>query len=375
MKIPTIVTSSIPHSLDAAAPYINNDIMNLNIPTTEFMGFWERVNVKLIQPLEYMWKSRHSMIQERKTLKELDITASSFLEARWKDTMKMYNTAFGFQQGRPLGPLVEFVGPILNTRIVGLSQELEGYLNERQRVAYVAFGQHATLTQKETTLILTGLLESYEKNDIDGVIWATRDLDGSFAEYITTSSNTTYDVSKFFSYNESDIMFVGWAPQMFILSHPSTLLFFTHGGSASIYESLYAGVRMVICPFYGDQPGAAVTGVKNGYALRLDRKATQEEANEVISTIARDIGKTFQKNADRFKALVQIRSKHGIIKGADLVEEVAFLSVDGKLPHRTDVKHTMTFMKASNLDIYILAALVLSGAIYSLMWCCFRETF
>ncbi|KAJ7654763.1 hypothetical protein B0H17DRAFT_1214291 [Mycena rosella] len=48
-----------------------------------------------------------------------------------------------------------------------------------------------------------------------------------------------------------------WAPQQFILTHPATGWFLTHGGHGSISESLAAGVPMICWPFEADQPIAA----------------------------------------------------------------------------------------------------------------------
>ncbi|KAJ7671889.1 UDP-Glycosyltransferase/glycogen phosphorylase [Mycena rosella] len=48
-----------------------------------------------------------------------------------------------------------------------------------------------------------------------------------------------------------------WAPQQFVLTHPATGWFLTHGGHGGITESLAAGVPMICWPFEADQPIAA----------------------------------------------------------------------------------------------------------------------
>lgn len=363
--VATILSSTFPQSKDASAPYINNAMGSMNVPTSQFMGFWERLEITVINPAKFFWRLRHYIPKRRKMYKNLGIQDLSSPMGKWKDSVKMFNTAFGIQQGRPLGPLVEFVGPIVKHHIPTMSPDLQNFYDSHRSVAYIAFGQHAIMTSNDVKMLITGLLESYENEEIDGIVWATRGLENTFPEKIVTQSNTTYDVKRFFNYNnQSDIVFLHWAPQMAILNHPSTSFFISHGGSGSLYESLYSGVRMVIFPFFGDQLGAAVTGEKNGYAVRLDYRATQDEATRIIRKVARDEDNSLQKNADRFKALLQIRSKHGVLKGADLVEEVLFLQENGKVLHRRDVREDMSFIKANNLDIYAFVLTVALSGVY-----------
>ncbi|CAK5278845.1 unnamed protein product [Mycena citricolor] len=53
-------------------------------------------------------------------------------------------------------------------------------------------------------------------------------------------------------------MSTAWCPQQLILTHAATGWFVTHGGHGGITESLSAGVPMIVWPFDGDQPTAAV---------------------------------------------------------------------------------------------------------------------
>lgn len=365
LNVPTIITSSMPLSHDAGAPYINNDLMSLDIPTTQFMGFWARFYTKLIKPIEFLWKS-YRIRQELNTI--LVASGSDPIwtqEARWKDSVKMFNTAFGIQQGRPLGPLIEFVGPIVKSKVPKLDPELESYLAHHERVAYVGFGQNAMLSSTDIELILTGVLEAYEADVIDGILWSTRGMTDNFPTTMVSSSNTTWNIQHLLSSGSDDIVFKSWAPQMAILRHPSVSMNINHGGSASIYESLYAGVRMVIYPFFGDQPAAVVNAEKNKYGKGIHGKMAPQEVSQIIQSVAEDKTGELQRNTDRFKALVQIRSKHGVIKGADLVEEVLFLNQDGKVTHRRDVKLDISIWKATNLDVYGLAAVLLCTILYS----------
>lgn len=363
LNIPTIITSSMPQSDDSAAPYINSDLTDSRVPTTQFMSFWERVEIKLIRPIRFFWRTYSIRFKQNQILKSSCSDPVWRQKARWKQSVKMYNTAFGIQLGRPIGPLVEFVGPILKTKIPKLTPELENYLNTHTQVAYIGFGQNAVFNKRDMKLLLTGLLEAYEHDEIDGFIWSIRDFRQNFPNFITTQSNTTYDIKELFDKQE-DLLFLNWAPQMAILTHPSTSLNINHGGSASIYESLYAGLKMIVYPVFGDQPTAAFNAEKRGYGLGATSVMPQERVTEIIRTVARDEDGKFQETANRYKSLIQIRSKHGVIKGADLVEEVMFMNENGKITHRRDVKHDISFLKATNLDIYLFALACVSGTLY-----------
>lgn len=74
----------------------------------------------------------------------------------------------------------------------------------------------------------------------------------------------------------------------------------------------------------------------------------------------------FQANTNKFKALVQIKSKTGVYRGADLVEEVPFIHEDGKVHHRYDVKNNMSCIKAYNLDIYAFLLVLGVAVIYGI---------
>lgn len=338
-------------------------------PTTLNLSLWQRFDNMFIKPTQFMYQLRHFIKKKNVLYKSLGIADPVYApEMRWKDSLKICNTAFGFDMARPLGPLVEFVGPIVTSFAPSLTSELDQYFKTHKKVAYIAFGQHAIPFTHDVELLMTGLLEAYETQELDGIIWATRGLEDIFPDQLTTQSNTTYNVQSFFeNNNKKDIKFINWAPQIAILNHPSTSLFITHGGSGSLYESLNAGVRVVVLPFFGDQPGSAQIAQRNGVGLKLDYKVSQQKATEIIKTVARDDGNYFQTNANRFKAIVQLNSKFGIIRAANLIEEVLFTHQNGQLLHRRDVKRDMSFVKANNLDLYAIIATVVLASLFMLV--------
>lgn len=48
-------------------------------------------------------------------------------------------------------------------------------------------------------------------------------------------------------------LLLDWAPQRFILSHPATCFFLSHGGWNSLLECMSAGKPVLVWPWFGDQ--------------------------------------------------------------------------------------------------------------------------
>ncbi|KAG1497540.1 hypothetical protein G6F53_011950 [Rhizopus delemar] len=324
-KIPFIVTSTHILNADAIAPYINIDFLSMHNPTSKNVPFFERLRDKVINLIRLLIKARGFIKEFRQEQRALGLEPTSGQwHIKFKDSIKMFNTAFGFDPPRPIGPLIELIGPILPKTRPVLTDDLQQFLGSHKKVVYVAFGQHAVLSTEELGLIMASMLENMETGDIDGILWSVRDMEHLFPETLQTRSGQVYRIRDLFDKKEGQsILFLEWAPQVAILHHPSTQLFLTHGGSASVYEALYNGVPIVIYPFFTDQPAAAVIAEENGYG-RWMKKSDQEQAIKVVQEVLRD--DRYRLNANRFKALVQIRSNRGVQRGADVMSDATFPS-------------------------------------------------
>ncbi|KAG0170802.1 hypothetical protein DFQ30_001990 [Apophysomyces sp. BC1015] len=361
MKLPFVMSMAVTIGDDAGAPYTNNDIVSRVDPTTLDESLSTRFYNKFISPLSLAWTT----YPEFKALTKAKERAGAEPDngppdARWVDSVKLINNAFGLESPRPLGPLVEFVGPIIPRSYQPLTEDLKQYLDAHSRVAYIAFGQHASAKADSLTKILTALLENIEQGNLDGFLWATVSSTENFPETVTTSSKKTYVVADMFNNAEPHARMVKWAPQYAVLHHPSTVMFVSHGGAGSTHESLFAGKRLVIFPFFGDQPGNAWNIERNQLGGRFNKNTPQHEMTQVIRKVALDEDGQIQSNVQRYKALVQIRSRNGILRGADAVEEVAFLQQNGKVPHRYEVAREMSYIKAHNIDLYAVLFLILA---------------
>lgn len=337
-------------------------------PTSKGQSFYTRFTDRVISPVRFIIGSLPQIKKYTQQMKLVGVKAPINPMDNWKDSIKIINSVFGFEVPRPLGPLVELVGPILPQSYPDLNVELKTFLDNHHKVVYVGFGQMAVPTQKDIKLVLTALLENMEIQNIDGIIWSTRGIRDLFPDTITTRSKTVYDINSFFENpaNSSNIAFIDWAPQVAILHHPSTRLFITHGGAGSLYESMHAGVPVAVVPFFADQPGNAVMADETGIGRWFRRTLSQAKANALVKEIIEDKTGQYRRNVNHRKALVQIRNERGRQRAADLIEEALFTHNGGKITHRRDVRRDLPFFKAYNLDIHLVLLASLLTLIYSI---------
>jgi hypothetical protein len=326
--------------------------------TTEFQGFTKRFKNRFVAPFTTIYTLMPHIKEMIARKRAIGVEAKFETPSDvWKDSVKLINNLFGFGAPRPVGPMAEYVGPIMPKKYAPLTEDLEEYLNAHERVAYIAFGQVAVPSEEKIKFILRSLFESIESGSLDAFLWATVNFAGLFPESITTSSGTTYNVQDMFNRKNTHTRMIKWAPQKAVLLHPSTALFISHGGQGSWYESMYTGTPMILFPFFGDQPGNALIIERNGLGGILKKEGTFEEAAELFKKVTTDEGGIIKANIRRMQALTQIHSDHGVLRGADVVEEVAYTHINGKLPHRESADRRMSYIKSHNLDLY--AALLL----------------
>ncbi|KAG1086080.1 hypothetical protein G6F42_021134 [Rhizopus arrhizus] len=157
---------------------------------------------------------------------------------------------------------------------------------------------------------------------------------------------------------------IKWAPQTAVLQHPSTHLFVSHGGLGSWYESMYSGTRMIMFPFFADQPGNALLIERGKLGGILENYFTVPQAVELFHRILADEDGEITKNVNKYQALVQIHSRRGVAKGADLIEEVAYTHENGLLKHRQSADQRMSYLKSHDLDLYGALLVVVALALW-----------
>ncbi|KAI7849195.1 hypothetical protein BDC45DRAFT_449105 [Circinella umbellata] len=355
-KIPSIVTMLINLAPDALTPYINKEIDIGGEATVDHMSLSFRFYKKFLYPIDtYLKLNSHQ--QQYYAQRERAMGGLPILKNPHVNSLKIVNNFYGIEEARPMGPLVEMIGPIFNAHYNPITPDIQKYLDSHSRVLYIAFGQFAAFEPTLTERVLIEALEILEEGLIDGFLWGIGSSTARLPETVTTTSGNVYNVAELWG-DHSHAFLSPWAPQFPILRHPSVITFLSHGGGMSVFESLYGGVRTVIRPFFGDQPAHALLYEREqlGGYLNLERERPFDILREVIE----DKNGIFQKNTNRYQAIVQLRSQHAVSRGADLVEEVLFSSKeDGTLPHRIDIARKVSYLKANDYDLYLYLILCL----------------
>jgi len=309
----------------------------------------------------------------KKARQEIDVQGFDPL-ARDSNVIKMINSFWGMESPRPVGPLVEYVGPIIGTSYDSLPSHLMQFMQQHQRVIYIAFGQMYTPNHQEFKVLLTSLLEAYEHGYFDGFIWSlSKSSRQGLPKQVETSSGKTYFVQELLDGSYTDLRFEPWSPQFAILDHDHCKLFISHGGASSIHESLYNGVPLLLHPFTSDQPANAHNIANAGVALVLDRKMHNvTDTFEKLRTILLDRDSAFASNMEGMQRLVQLKSKRKYY-AADIVEEVLYtVRNQSDIWHRREAREKMSWIKATNWDVDLVAMVTAFTIIISVCKVTFR---
>ncbi|KAJ7671650.1 UDP-Glycosyltransferase/glycogen phosphorylase [Mycena polygramma] len=206
----------------------------------------------------------------------------------------------------------------------------------------LSFGSHSHISDGETEVkqFLDGMLAQYGEHSLlfisfGTVFWPTvseyvdevvEALLEKKAPFIFCHASPFARISEELAHKveSSGIgMLTTWSPQQFILSHPVTGWFLTHGGHGGIMESLSSGVPLICWPFDADQPAAAkhlthnlnvafeLMEVRTGLGLKAPygsnkaprgtREAVGIEIREIIHQARGDVGEEKRKNVEQLK--------------------------------------------------------------------------
>ncbi|PWA42105.1 UDP-glucuronosyl/UDP-glucosyltransferase [Artemisia annua] len=224
------------------------------------------------------------------------VLGNSFMEIE-KDVIASVNEA-----GRKFLP----VGPIVPPILLGMEGDVDldnyqsgeesiciEWLNKQEpsSVVYISFGTLLFLSQKQIESIAIGL-----KHNKRPFLWVIR----------PTENQNTSELDILEEIKDQGLI-VSWSPQTSVLSHPSVGCFLSHCGWNSLLESIAAGVPLIACPEWTDQPTNAklVTDVW-GVGVKLKKSSEGSISGDEVERCVEEImsgprSTEFKKNAAELK--------------------------------------------------------------------------
>ncbi|XP_045807849.1 zeatin O-glucosyltransferase-like [Trifolium pratense] len=197
---------------------------------------------------------------------------------------------------------------------------------EAKSVIYVSFGTTTTLTEKEVEQIAIGLEKSKKK-----FIWVLRDADKG--DIFDENGVKRHVLPKGFDERVEGMGLVvrDWAPQLEILSHPSTGGFMSHCGWNSTLESISMGVPIAAWPMHSDQPRNCVLItqvlkiglVVKEWAKRNELVAVSDIENAVRTLMETKEGDEMRERATNLKNAIRISKEEG---GVSRIEMDSFIA-------------------------------------------------
>ncbi|KAI9294707.1 UDP-Glycosyltransferase/glycogen phosphorylase [Neoconidiobolus thromboides FSU 785] len=169
----------------------------------------------------------------------------------WDKDLAIANTFFPYEPILPTLPNFHMIGPIFNKNYSLLSEELEMFLNQHEKVIYIAFGSNLNLGNIIMNKFLTLLIEGLNQNVYNSIIIG---LGRTKLNFNFNLPNFNYTINQLINNQHPNIRILNWAPQQSILKHNNLKLFLSHCGLESTFEALNSNVPLLCHPFFADQP-------------------------------------------------------------------------------------------------------------------------
>lgn len=169
----------------------------------------------------------------------------------------------------------------------------------------------------------------------------------------------------------SNVMIQKWLPQNDILAHPNVVLFISHGGMFSNFESIARGVPMLLIPFISDQYRNAQKVEKAGYGKFLEfRDITTESLTAALNEML-----TNKKYSERVKEISAIFNDNLVHPMDEAIWWIEYVCRFKGAKHCKSHVVNMSWFTYLLLDVYLIAiiAIVVGAYIaYSLLKKMFR---
>jgi UDP:flavonoid glycosyltransferase YjiC (YdhE family) len=223
------------------------------------------------------------------------------LTRRVANSLVMTNSAFGLEYSRPLPPLLQMVGPMLEFESPPppLPTEMARWLDEGPPVVFVNLGTFAR-TGSALTGRIAGGLQSYDYR----ALWVLRGPQPDIPPNVRVEQWVTSQVS--------------------VLAHPNVGAFVSHCGVNSVHESLFAGTPVVGIPLLADQHDMALRVVDAGVGVLLEKQRFDSaDLRARIEDVLRNDG--YRRAIPAIQS--SFRLAGGVKRAADLIEHVATFGV------------------------------------------------
>ncbi|KAJ5219720.1 hypothetical protein N7468_008924 [Penicillium chermesinum] len=292
------------------------------------------------------------------------------------DYLIFVNSFNGLEIPRDLPPTCAPVGPLLSPTWAPLDPACQAFFESHKSVLYIALGTHIILPQAHAVSIIKGVSRLIEEGLLDGVIWAMAqtnraDLDReAIFEFNKKDNKKTVSLGELLDGKDGSWHFSFFAPQRAILDHPSTKLYFTHGGGSSANEALFHGKPVLSMGIFSDQIENTTRLVAGGVGeslSKLDFTAEELYAKGKKILSAGDDG-PYHRNTLRLQRIAHVAARRKYY-AADLVEELIYdhelrIGTDGKVlrpMHLQTADSRMPAWKAMNLDMYAVGLVGVSA--------------
>ena len=281
-------------------------------------------------------------------------------ESRYDHRVVLVNNAFPLEYNRHLSTQVHLVGPQLHVEPVHAArQRYIARLHQSERqwmeaplqgsglmpvIVYVSMGTIVPLSAAQVNAFLSAFLQLIARHRHVRVLWKLRSEHAGFV------NASRFIPSSLSSVSGQLLVSPRVSSQLAVLSHPRTLLFLSHCGINSAYESVYLHVPVLCYPIAADQADMSMRVADSGAGDWLNSKAFDELERgldmALVDRIERMLDLTNDTSTSRWPTLQRrvrvvgdmVRLSGGAQRAVDLIEAVAthgerdFLSVNHHYP-------------------------------------------
>ncbi len=235
-------------------------------------------------------------------------------------------TALGLEYPFPQSPLLHFMGAsppcnVLTRDPYKTDPELFEWLDKQEAVVYVAFGTVHNFTEASVNILFEQLKR------IASAPHSHLLLGQSVSVLWSLPANQQAMLR---SETPKNLRLETFVPQWDVLASRRVLVFVSHCGANSLYESLLNGTPVVCCPGKADQPGnaarvhSAQAGLISPQGVRSVEASLQQIFNEI---------RFFTEHACAIRDLFVCQG--GASTGANVVEQIISCGSQRLTPHKS----------------------------------------